>query len=422
MVEVKPIGIDVTESIYDRMDKLEALLDEGDAPGIDLDDEVDEEELILTSSVLEAVTMYQEGHGRGFLLQDFMGPMQAWYIAQGDQKEAITRLRPDTRRKLAGMLAGYDPETEAILVALTRESMHCMQINLVGLVRAEFRHKRQKLQIPDRLDLPPGVQVHKSQQSGQVIYEFNHERMGFLGRVVMSGYGAGHMRYQVDAAPDPLSHPYYQPKLELLQEIIAEMEPKFFGALGYSPAAAKTAGVADRVEAAKLYASFVRIPHDFEMAQFFLRLSEAQIEMVKQAAEDTLPRLSYMDAMGLRQRLAELEKFQSSPPDISPIAQALYDYLQLDDEADARAYLVEHADVLLTAEAETVLAEFFGERCAGGSLCPIPAHAVKACQRGAQEVGPNERPCHQVPDKDNIRCSKLHRAPDLSKQGWSRRA
>ena len=352
MVEVKPIGIDVTASIYDRMDKIEALLDEGDAPGIDLDDEVDEEELILTSSVLEAVTMVQEGHGRGFLLQDFMGPMQAWYIAQGDQKEAITRLRPDTRRKLAEMLAGYDPETEAILVALTRESMHCMQVNLVGLVRAEFRHKRQKLQIPDRLDLPPGVQVHKSQQAGQVIYEFNHERMGFLGRVVMSGYGAGHMRYQVDAAPDPLSHPYYQPKLELLQEIIAEMEPKFFGALGYSQAAAKTAGMADRVEAAKLYASFVRIPHDFEMAQFFLRLSEAQIEMVKQAAEDTLPRLSYMDAMGLRQRLAELEKFQSSPPDISPIAQALYDYLQLDDEAEARAYLVEHADVLLTAEAE----------------------------------------------------------------------
>ena len=361
MAEVKPIGIDVTESIYDRIDKLEALLDEGDAPGIDLDDEVDEEELILTSSVLEAVTMYQEGHGRGFLLQDYMGPMQAWYIAQGDQKEAITRLRPDTRRQLAEILTSYDPETEAVIVALTLESIHCMQVNLVGLVREELRHKRKKLQIPDKLDLPPGVQVHKSQQSGQVIYEFNHERMGFLGRVVMSGYGAGHMRYQVDAAPDPLTHPDYEIKLEMLQEIIAEMEPKFFGALGYSQAAAKTAGVADRVEAAKLYASFVRIPHDFEMAQFFLRLSEAQIEMVKQAAEDTLPRLSYMDAMGLRQRLAELEKFQSSPPDISPIAQALYDYLQLDDEADAHAYLVEHADVLLTAEAEAVLAEFFGD-------------------------------------------------------------
>ena len=280
--------------------------------------------------------------------------------AEGDQKEAITRLRTDTRRKLAEMLTGYETETEAILVALSLESIHCMQANLVGLVREEFRHKRKKLRVLDKLDLPSGVQVHKSQQSGQVIYEFNHERMGFLGRVVMSGYGAGHMRYQVDAAPDPLTHPDYQIKLEMLQEIIAEMEPKFFGALGYSQAAAKSAGMADRVEAAKLYASFVRIPHDFEMAQFFLRLSEAQIEMVKQAAEDTLPRLGSMDAMGLRQRLAELEKFQSSPPDIRPVAQTLYDYLQLDDEAEARAYLVEHADVLLTKEAEAEMAEFWG--------------------------------------------------------------
>ena len=360
MAEVNPLGIDVTDSIYDRIDKIEGLLDDGDVLGIDLDDEVDEEELILTSSVLEAVTMFQEGHGRGFLLQDYMGPMQAWYISEGDQKEAITRLRTDTRSKLVGMLRSYDPETEAVIVALTLESIHCMQINLVGLVRSEFRHKRKKLKRPDKLDLPPGVQVHKSQQVGQVIYEFTHDRMGFLGRVVISGYGAGHMRFQVDAAPDPLAHPDYQPKLEMLQEIITALEPKFLGALGYPQSAAETAGLADRVEAAKLYAAFVRIPHDFEMAQFFLCLSEAQIEMVKQAANETLPGLGHMDAMGLRQRLAELEKFQSSPPDISPISQAIYDYLQIDDEVEARAYLMEHADVLLADEAKTVMAEFWG--------------------------------------------------------------
>jgi hypothetical protein len=70
-----------------------------------------------------------------------MGPMQAWYISEGDQKEAVTRLRTDTRRKLARMLRGYDPETEAVIVALTLETIHGMQINLVGLVREEVQHK-----------------------------------------------------------------------------------------------------------------------------------------------------------------------------------------------------------------------------------------------------------------------------------------
>lgn len=185
--------------------------------------------------------------------------------------------------------------------------------------------------------------------------------MGFLRWVVISGYRAGHTRFQLDAAPDPLSHPDYQPKLEMLQKIITELETRFLDTLGYSRAGAEMVSPANRVEAAKLYAAFVRLSNDFEMAQFFLRLSEAQIERVKQAANDTLPSLSYMDAMGLQQRLAELEKFQSSPPDISPISQAIYDYLQIDDEVEARAYLVEHADVLLTDKAETVMTEFFGD-------------------------------------------------------------
>lgn len=355
----QPIGIDVTHNVLARIDGIERLITRG---VLDVDEPVDEDEQILTSAVLEAIIQYQAGHGRGFLLGDRMGSLRAWYIPQADQEKAITRVRRDTRRRLEAMLATYDPDTEAVVVTTTLTHIHLLRINLVGIVRAEANHQRIPIRPQAPVKLPPDVRFEKlTQPDGAVYYAFSHDQWGPLGRVVVSGFGAGQMKYRVEPAADSLSHPNYQRKRKLFETIAKELEQKLFAALRQPPLPDDgRPGTAQTIDISKLYAAFMNIPNDFEMAQFAQRLSAEELDRLAELAAEALLYASRSDAFGIRQRLDTLQQWRQSPSPISPVAQALYSYLQLDTEAEGRAYLLAKAGLLLTDEAEAAMAEFWG--------------------------------------------------------------
>jgi hypothetical protein len=355
----QPIGIDVTGNILARMDGIAPLFMNG-IP--DVAEPADEDQPILTSAVLEAISQYRAGQGRGFLLCDRMGPLQAWYIPQSDRETAVTRVRRDTRRRLATMLAAYDPDTEAVVVTTTLERIYLRHINLAGAVFDAANHRRIPIRLPPPVKLPPEVLFEKVTQSdGTVAYTFSHDQWGLLGRVVVSGHGAGHIKYGVHPAPDPLSHPNYRRKLQLFEALAKELEQKFLAALGQAPLPNDgRPGTAQTVSLAKLYAAFMNIPNDFEMARFVQRLSVVELDKLVEVVEEALPYARGTDATGTRERLATLQQLREAPAAISPVVEALYNYLQLDTEAEGRAFLLDQADRLLTDEAEAAMAEFWG--------------------------------------------------------------
>lgn len=355
----QPIGIDVTGNILARMVGIVTLFMNGI---LDVAEPAEQDEQLLTGAVLEAIGQYRAGQGPGFLLCERMGPLQAWYIPQADRETAVTRVRRDTRSRLETMLATYDPDTEAVVVATTLERIYLWHINLVGSVIDEANHKRIPIRLPPPVKLPPEVHFEKlTQPDGTVVYAFTHDQWGLLGRVVVSGHGAGQMNYRVEPAPDSLSHPNYRRKLQLFEALGKELEQKFFTALGQAPLpndgrprTAQTAGLA------KLYAAFMNIPNDFEMAQFVQRLSVEELDKLAEVVAEALPYARGSDAADIRERLAALRKLRQSPAAISPIVQALYNYLQLDTEAEGRALLLDQADLLLTDEAAAAMAAFWG--------------------------------------------------------------
>jgi hypothetical protein len=355
----QPIGIEVTGNILARIDGFDRLMMKG---LLDLDDPADEDEQILASAVMEAIVQYQAGQGRGFLLCDRFGPLQAWYVPQADQKAALTRVRHDTRRRLQTMLADYDPDIEAVVVTITLERIQLTHINLAGSVFGEADHKRIPLRLQAPIKLPPDVRLEKvTRPDGSVAYTFTHEQWGLLGHIVVGGHGAGHSTYRVEPAADALSHPNYQRKLQLFERLAQELEQKFFATLRQSPPAADgRPGTAQTVGLAKLYAAFMNIPNDFEMAQFVQRLSAEELDKLTAVVEEARSHARGSDVIAFEQRLATVRQLRQTPAAISPVVQALYNYLQLDTEAEGRAYLLDQADLLLTDAAEEAMAEFWG--------------------------------------------------------------
>jgi hypothetical protein len=228
------------------------------------------------------------------------------------------------------------------------------------VVLDEAHHKRIPIRLPPPVKLPPEVHFEKvTRPDGAVAYTFTHDQWGLLGSVVVSGHGAGHIKYGVQPAPDPLSHPNYRRKLQLFEALAKELEQKFFAALGQAPYDGRP-GTAQTVSLAKLYAAFMNIPNDFEMARFVQQLSVEELDKLVEVVEEALPYARGNDATGLRERLATLQQLRETPATISPVVQALYNYLQLDTEAEGRAFLLKQADLLLTDEAEAAMAEFWG--------------------------------------------------------------
>lgn len=159
---------------------------------------------------------------------------------------------------------------------------------------------------------------------GAVAYTFTHDQWGLLGSVVVSGHGAGHIKYGVHPAPDPLSHPNYRRKLQLFEALAKELEQKFFAALGQAPLPNDgRPGTAQTVGPAKLYAAFMNIPNDFEMAQFVQRLSTEELDKLVEVVEEALPYARGADAAGIRERLATLQQLRQSPASISPVVRAI---------------------------------------------------------------------------------------------------
>lgn len=355
----QPIGIEVTDNILARIDGFDRLMMKG---LLNLDAPADEDEQILASAVLEAIVQYQAGQGRGFLLCDRFGPLRAWYVPQADQKAVLTRSRHDTRRRLQTMLADYDPDIEAVVVTVTLARIQLTHINLAGSVLGEADHKRIPLRPQAPIKLPPDVRLEKvPRPDGSMAYTYTHEQWGLLGHIVIGGHGAGHSTYRVEPAADPLSHPHYQRKLQLFERLAQELEQKFFATIRQSPPRADgRPGTAQTVGLAKLYAAFMNIPNDFEMAQFVQRLSAAELDKLTAVVEEARSQARGSDVIAFEQRLATLQQLRQSPAVISPVVQALYNYLQLDTEAEGRAYLLDQADLLLTDAAAAAMAEFWG--------------------------------------------------------------
>ena len=356
----RPIGLDVTDYVLARASRLPRLRL---SRRLQMDVSREMDERLISGAVWEALAQYERHMERGFILYDPEEPRPIWYVPADDWDQALTRLKPATRQQLQDMLVAYYPDSEAVIVSPTIHRIRLLHLDAQGDIQAGANHKRIALKRPEPIQFPPGVSFEKTTQpDGLVVYAWTHDEWGPLGRIVISGHGAGHTQFRAEPAPDPRGHPFYKPKLQLFTALAEEIERKYLHATRQTNSIPPggVLGTAQTIRLSKLYAAFMQIPNDFEMAQFAQRLTAAEIDELLAVTEAALPRARGTDAIGMGERLAMLRQLRETPAAVDPLAQALYNYLQLNTEAEGRAYLQAQTDLLLTDEAEEAMAEFFG--------------------------------------------------------------
>lgn len=369
MSEERPrqLGLDVTDFVLARIDNYRPSAKQQRAMRAVMPDKAQAALLapLVFGAAAEAMAQYQVSGERGILLCDRTYPhqVQLWYVPQADYPAVLGRVTEVTRQDISQLLAAYDPATESVVVLVTVETAQAIQIAAGGTLHSPGIRLRPTLEIPPRLQLPPGVRSRRSQQAnGDVTYEFWHEEWGPMGRVHTLSHGAGHTEFRVDVANGRPGDPIYEQRLVLFQNIAQEIETKLKRALGdHISLTGQPTGLGTMVASMKLFAAFRDIPNDFEMAQFVRCHSDEELDALVDMVTQALPRASWQDARALRQRLAELARIRQNPPDISPVVQGIYDFLQPDSEAEARALLTVQPDLLLTDEAWAVLSEFFAD-------------------------------------------------------------
>ena len=262
--------------------------------------------------------------GRGFVLADRRGPLQAWFVRARDLEKVITRATPECLAAIRKLLDDYRPRREGAMVILTLNTLRLVHLTERGEIRplGEFPRIPLKRQEPVNW---PGVVTHKETTATGVTYVFTHEAWGDLGSIDVKSHGAQTL-LQVNVARGEADDPLYTQRLELFKRIATEVETKFHATQGL-PVPDQSA-LNQMTETMPLFSAFLATRHSLELEAFVRELTPAQIQTLTQQAKTSLRFASPHDAEAIQQRLAELDQLLTDPQKFAQRDEAGQPYLR----------------------------------------------------------------------------------------------
>jgi hypothetical protein len=144
-----------------------------------------------------------------------------------------------------------------------------------------------------------------------MVYEFEHERLGPLGRLSLLPHGAASTQIAVETSPGDPDDPLWEERFTMLQAVAHAC----LAALGST---SPLPSIEEAKTTARLSRRFTRIQHSLEMWDFARGLSEEDYARVLSEAEQSLRGATPADAVGIRQRLVELQAFRTARPEERP--------------------------------------------------------------------------------------------------------
>ena len=153
-------------------------------------------------------------------------------------------------------------------------------------------------------DLPAGVTTTaKPLPNGGRIYTFTHAQLGDLGRLRITPHGPNHILASAEIAPGDPDDPDWERKYSLLDQVITTCLNALPGGGNIKP----LANMEEMREQRRLFRRLVDAQHSIAMFGLAKDLSEREYLILVKAVQDALVTAEPSDAIGLRQRLNELQ-------------------------------------------------------------------------------------------------------------------
>ena len=262
--------------------------------------------------------------GRGFVLADRMGPVQAWFVRLRDLEKVVTRATPECLAAIRQLVDHYRPRREGVIVSLMINTIRLVHLTERGEIRPLGEFPRLALKSQEPLNYP-GVVTRKVPTATGVTYVFTHETWGDLGSIDVKSHGAQTL-LQVNVARGEADDPLYPQRLELFKRIATEVEAKFHAARGLS--VPDQSALNKMTETMPLFSAFLATRHSLELEAFVRELTPAQIQTLTQQAKTSLRFASPHDAEAIQQRLAELDQLLTDPQKFAQRDEAGQPYLR----------------------------------------------------------------------------------------------
>lgn len=153
-------------------------------------------------------------------------------------------------------------------------------------------------------DLPIGVTTTAQLLPGNGrIYTFTHAQLGDLGRLRITPHGPNQILASAEIAPGDPDAPDWERKYSLLDQVITTCLNALPGGGDTRPLAT----MEEMREQRRLFRRLVDAQHSIAMFGLAKELSDREYQILVKAVQDALVTAEPFDAIGLRQRLDELQ-------------------------------------------------------------------------------------------------------------------
>jgi len=153
-------------------------------------------------------------------------------------------------------------------------------------------------------DLPAGVTTTAVSLPGDGrLYTFTHTHLGELGRLRIVPHGSTQILASAEIAPGDPDAPEWERKFRLLDQVITTCLNALPGGNDTKP----LPSMEEVREQRRLFHRLIDAPHSITMFGLVKSLSQREYLVLVKAVQDALVMANPFDAIGLRQRLDELQ-------------------------------------------------------------------------------------------------------------------
>ena len=163
---------------------------------------------------LQVAIAVHETEGRGMIL-GLQSPSSKKFVYVQQEKTAIAlwMTAVSIKRKVAQLIEQYDPDREAVVVMVVSPTVQLYRASAGKMDLVEIQEVEQT-----SIKLPAGVKI-KSEQQGQVFtYNFTHQKLGKLGRIVVKPHRGNQAQIDYELADTG-----FDPKAKQRQEIFVPL-------------------------------------------------------------------------------------------------------------------------------------------------------------------------------------------------------
>ncbi|MGR3279998.1 hypothetical protein ACSYAD_33630 [Acaryochloris marina NIES-2412] len=161
-----------------------------------------------------AITLYEVG-GKGIVLGlESPSSKKFLYVQQQSITPALWMTAVSFKRKVAQQVDEYDPSQEAVVVMVvfpTAQLFHATVAEDIDLIEVQEVEQTS-------IKLPSGVKIRSEQQGQVFIYNFTHQKLGKLGRIVVKPHRGNQAQIDYELADTG-----FDPKAKQRQEIFVPL-------------------------------------------------------------------------------------------------------------------------------------------------------------------------------------------------------